>query len=60
VDEQNGAFGTDEPGGIPLNGCEMCANARENPLIKLATAEERKINDVRIASLVTAMGKVVF
>jgi alkyl hydroperoxide reductase subunit D len=43
-----------------LNGCEMCVNAHEDSLIKLATTEERIFDAVRIASLVTAMGKVVF
>ncbi|MES2278435.1 MAG: carboxymuconolactone decarboxylase family protein [Bacteroidota bacterium] len=43
-----------------VNGCEMCVNAHEDSLIKLATTEERIFDAVRIASLVTAMGKVVF
>jgi alkyl hydroperoxide reductase subunit D len=43
-----------------VNGCEMCVNAHEDSLIKLATTEERIFDAVRIASLVTAMGKVVY
>ena len=43
-----------------VNGCEMCVNAHEDSLIKLAATEERIFDAVRIASLVTAMGKVVF
>jgi alkyl hydroperoxide reductase subunit D len=43
-----------------VNGCEMCVNAHEDSLIKLATTEERIFDAVRIASLVTAMGKIVF
>lgn len=42
-----------------VNGCEMCVNAHEDSLIKLATTEERIFDAVRIASLVTSMGKVV-
>ncbi|RYE18493.1 MAG: alkylhydroperoxidase [Sphingobacteriales bacterium] len=43
-----------------VNGCEMCVNAHEDSLIKLGTTEERIFDAVRIASLVTATGKVVF
>lgn len=43
-----------------INGCEMCVNAHEDSLIKLGTSEERIFDAVRIASLVTATGKVVF
>lgn len=43
-----------------VNGCEMCVNAHEDSLIKLGTSEERVFDAVRIASLVTAMGKVVY
>ncbi|QKJ32280.1 carboxymuconolactone decarboxylase family protein [Mucilaginibacter mali] len=43
-----------------VNGCEMCVNAHEDSLIKLGTTEERVFDAVRIASLVTAMGKVVY
>jgi alkyl hydroperoxide reductase subunit D len=43
-----------------INGCELCVNAHEDSLIKLGTTEERVFDAVRIASLVTATGKVVF
>ena len=43
-----------------VNGCEMCVNAHEDSLIKLGTTEERVFDAVRIASLVTATGKVIF
>ncbi|MDF2433684.1 MAG: lipoyl-dependent peroxiredoxin subunit [Mucilaginibacter sp.] len=43
-----------------VNGCEMCVNAHEDSLVKLGTTEERIFDAVRIASLVTATGKVVF
>ena len=43
-----------------INGCEMCVNAHEDSLIKMGTTEERIFDAVRIASLVTATGKVVF
>ncbi|MBE7175675.1 MAG: carboxymuconolactone decarboxylase family protein [Mucilaginibacter polytrichastri] len=42
-----------------VNGCEMCVNAHEDSLIKLGTTEERIFDAVRIASLVTASGKVL-
>ena len=43
-----------------VNGCELCVNAHEDSLIKLGTTEERIFDAVRIASLVTASGKVIF
>jgi alkyl hydroperoxide reductase subunit D len=43
-----------------INGCEMCVNAHEDSLIKLGTTEERIFDAVRIASIVTATGKVIF
>jgi alkyl hydroperoxide reductase subunit D len=43
-----------------VNGCEMCVNAHEDSLIKLGTTEERIFDAVRIASLVTAAGKIIF
>lgn len=43
-----------------VNGCEMCVNAHEDSLIKMGTTEERIFDAVRIASLVTATGKVIF
>ena len=41
-----------------INGCEMCVNAHEDSLIKMGTTEERIFDAVRIASLVTATGKI--
>lgn len=43
-----------------VNGCEMCVNAHEDSLIKMNTTEERIFDAVRIASLVTSAGKVIF
>jgi alkyl hydroperoxide reductase subunit D len=43
-----------------VNGCEMCVNSHEDSLIKLGATEERIFDAVRIASLVTATGKIIF
>lgn len=43
-----------------INGCQMCVNAHEDSLIKMGTTEERIFDAVRIASLVTAAGKIIF
>lgn len=43
-----------------VNGCEMCVNAHEDSLIKLNTKEERIFDAVRIASIVTATGKIIY
>jgi alkyl hydroperoxide reductase subunit D len=43
-----------------VNGCEMCVNAHEDSLIKLGCNEERIFDAVRIASLVTAIGKIIY
>jgi len=43
-----------------INGCEMCVNAHEDSFIKLGTTEERIFDAVRIASLVTATGKIIY
>lgn len=43
-----------------VNGCEMCVNAHEDSLIKMGTREERIFDAVRIASLITAAGKVIY
>ncbi len=43
-----------------VNGCEMCVNAHEDSLIKMGTREERIFDAVRIASLVTATGKLIY
>jgi len=43
-----------------INGCEMCVNAHEDGLIKLGTSEKRIFDAVRIASIVTSAGKIIF
>jgi len=43
-----------------VNGCEMCVNAHEDSLIKMGTTEERIFDAVRLASLVTSAGKIIF
>ncbi|WP_129716943.1 carboxymuconolactone decarboxylase family protein [Pedobacter sp. SYP-B3415] len=43
-----------------VNGCEMCVNAHEKSLLHLGATEERVFDAVRIASIVTATGKVVY
>ncbi|HVW95349.1 MAG TPA: carboxymuconolactone decarboxylase family protein [Mucilaginibacter sp.] len=43
-----------------VNGCEMCVNAHEDSLVKLGTTEERIFDAVRIASLITATGKIIY
>ncbi len=43
-----------------VNGCEMCVNSHEDSLIKLGTSEERIFEAVRIASLITATGKIIY
>lgn len=43
-----------------VNGCEMCVNSHEDSLIKLGTTEERIFDAVRIASIITATGKIIF
>lgn len=43
-----------------VNGCEMCVNAHEDSLIKLDTTEERIFDAVRIASLITSAGKIIY
>lgn len=43
-----------------VNGCEMCVNAHEDSLIKMATKEERIFDAVRLASIVTATGKIIY
>jgi alkyl hydroperoxide reductase subunit D len=43
-----------------VNGCEMCVNAHESSVIKMGITEERVFDAVRIASLVTATGKIIF
>lgn len=43
-----------------VNGCEMCVNAHEDSLIKMDTKEERIFDAIRIASLVTSVGKIIY
>lgn len=43
-----------------VNGCELCVNAHEDSLIKLGATEERIFDAVRIASIVTATGKIIY
>ena len=43
-----------------VNGCEMCVNAHEDSLLKLGSKEERIFDAVRIASIVTAPGKIIY
>jgi len=43
-----------------VNGCELCVNSHEDSLIKLGATEERIHDSIRIASLVTATGKIIY
>ncbi|MBG6234850.1 alkyl hydroperoxide reductase subunit D [Pedobacter sp. CAN_A7] len=43
-----------------VNGCEMCVNAHENSILALGASEERIFDAVRIASIVTSAGKVIY
>lgn len=43
-----------------VNGCEMCVNAHEDSLIKLGCKEERIFDAVRIASIISATGKIIY
>lgn len=43
-----------------VNGCEMCVNSHEDSLIKLGATEERIFDAVRIASIITATGKIIY
>ncbi|RZK99932.1 MAG: alkylhydroperoxidase, partial [Pedobacter sp.] len=43
-----------------VNGCEMCVNAHEGSLLNLGATEERIFDAVRIASIVTSAGKVLY
>jgi alkyl hydroperoxide reductase subunit D len=43
-----------------VNGCEMCVNAHENSILALGATEERIFDAVRIASIVTSAGKVIY
>lgn len=43
-----------------VNGCEMCVNAHEKSILALGATEERIFDAVRIASIVTSAGKVLY
>jgi alkyl hydroperoxide reductase subunit D len=43
-----------------VNGCELCVNAHEKSLLHLGATEERVFDAVRIASIVTSAGKVIY
>jgi len=43
-----------------VNGCEMCVNAHEKSILGLGATEERIFDAVRIASIVTSAGKVIY
>lgn len=43
-----------------VNGCEMCVNAHEKSILGLGATEERIFDAVRIASIVTSAGKVLY
>lgn len=43
-----------------VNGCELCVNAHEKSLLELGSSEERVFEAVRLAAVVTSLGKVVY
>jgi lipoyl-dependent peroxiredoxin subunit D len=43
-----------------VNGCERCVTSHERSLIELGTKEERIFEAVRIASVITSTGKVIY
>jgi alkyl hydroperoxide reductase subunit D len=43
-----------------VNGCEMCVNAHEKSILALGASEERIFDAVRVASIVTSAGKVIY
>ncbi|MNR05272.1 Alkyl hydroperoxide reductase AhpD [compost metagenome] len=43
-----------------VNGCEMCVNEHEKSILALGATEERVFDAVRIASIVTSAGKVIY
>jgi alkyl hydroperoxide reductase subunit D len=43
-----------------VNGCEMCVNAHEKSILALGSTEERVFDAVRIASIITSAGKVIY
>lgn len=42
-----------------INGCEMCVNAHETSVLKLESTEERVWDAIRLASVITSLGKIV-
>lgn len=42
------------------NGCEMCVASHEASVIELGSSEERIFDAVRLASVVTSLGKIFF
>ncbi|MBY0244435.1 MAG: carboxymuconolactone decarboxylase family protein [Sphingobacteriaceae bacterium] len=43
-----------------VNGCELCVNSHEKSLLHLGATEERVFDAIRIASIVTSVGKVIY
>lgn len=43
-----------------VNGCEMCVNAHEESILALGATEERVFDAIRIASIVTSAGKILY
>jgi lipoyl-dependent peroxiredoxin subunit D len=43
-----------------VNGCEQCVNSHEDSLIKLDVPEVKIFDAVRIASILTMVGKVIY
>lgn len=43
-----------------VNGCEMCVTSHEASLIELGSKEERIFEAVRLASVITSVGKVIY
>lgn len=42
-----------------VNGCEQCVNSHEDSLIKLDISEEKIFEAIRIASVLTSVGKII-
>ena len=43
-----------------VNGCEMCVNAHENSLLELGATEERIFDAIRLSSVITSLGKIIY
>jgi alkyl hydroperoxide reductase subunit D len=43
-----------------VNGCELCVNSHEKSILALGATEERIFDAVRIASIVTSTGKILY